>query len=288
LAKQAAQKALELDENLPEAHMAIGMVAYLQDWDWVAAEKAFQRAIELDPRMRSRLFIEQYSLYLSYLKRFDECLAVAQLGIDLDPLNQFNHLFMGYLLFYAREWERAEAHFKGMLEKWPNHVWAKRELAWTYGAMGRPDLAFPLFEEIGHELDFSIDLLGAWLASGKEPEVRALLAEGKINYLSDASVENAMNIARAHLFLDEPDSAFTWLEKIQDVPVEGSNGNWAYNIAVIYSKLGDQEASLHWLNRAVDFRASNMLSIQRDWDLDGLRGDPGFEAVLRKVGFPES
>jgi len=288
LAKQAARKALELDENLPEAHMAMGMVTYLQDWDWAAADKAFQRAIELDPRMRSRLFIEQYSLFLLRLKRFDECFAVAQRGIDLDPLNKFNHLFMGYLLFYNREWERAEAHFKGMLEKWPDHKWAKRELAWTYGAMGRPDLAVPLFEELGDELNFGVDLLGAWLASGREPEVRALLAEEKINYLSDASVHNAVGIARAHQFLDEPDSAFTWLEKIQDVPVEDSNGNWAYDMAVIYSRLGDQEAALHWLNRAVEFRAPFMLSIQLDWDLDGLLDHPGYEAILRKAGFPES
>jgi Tfp pilus assembly protein PilF len=287
LAKQAAQKALELDENLSDSHAAMAMVAYLQDWDWVAAEKAFQRAIELDPVMRGRDSSEQYSLYLCYSKRFEECLTVVRRGIELDPLNQFNHRQLGYMMFNAGEWEQAEAHFKAMLERWPNYFWAKLELAWTYVVRGRPDLAFPLYEDIDTKPNFDSLYLAAWLASGGEPEVRTFLAERKMNYLSDAEAGKAVGIARGHLFLDEPDSVVTWLEKVEAVTVGDSNGNWAYHMAVIYSMLGDQEKGLHWLDRAVELDAPRVLAIQIDWELDGLRDHPEFAAVVNRVGFPE-
>ena len=146
----------------------------------------------------------------------------------------------------------------------------------------------PLYEEIDRQPGYDSWYLTAWLASGGEPEVRTFLTERKLNYLSDASAWHTVGIARIHLFLDEPDSAVTWLEKVQVENVEGLNGNRAYDMAKIYYKLGDQESGLHWLNRAYELRGSNMLSIQLDWELDGWRDHPGFEAIVRKVGFPES
>ena len=286
LAKQAAQKALELDENLPEAHMAMAMVAYLQDWDWAAADKAFKRSIELEPLSGKNL--EQYSLYLCYQQRFEEVFEVARRGIELDPLNRYNHLLLGYMMWNARQWEQAVVQFKGTLERWPNYAYAKRELAWTYVSMGRPDLAFPLYEYLDTKPNFDSFYLAAWLASGGEPEVRTFLAERKINYLSEARVHKAVNIARGHFFLDEPDSAVVWLEKINAVSVEKTDGDPAYHMAAIYSMLGDQETGIYWLNRAFDLHASRLLSIQIDWELDGLRDHPGFKAIVRKVGFPES
>ena len=109
-----------------------------------------------------------------------------------------------------------------------------------------------------------------------------------MNDLSDTNAWKTIGIARTHLFLDEPDSAVTWLEKVKAPTAEASNGNWAYEMAKIYSMMGDQERGLHWLNRALELRSPHMLGIRLDPEWDGLQDHPGFEAIVRKVGFPES
>src|SRR5262249_39633328 len=89
-ARAAAQKALELDETLAEAHIALANVKYSYDWEWGEAERAFKRAIELNPSYASAH--NQYGLFLTSMGRFAESRAEMDRARELDPLSPFIHV----------------------------------------------------------------------------------------------------------------------------------------------------------------------------------------------------
>ena len=97
-------------------------------------------------------------------------------------------------MWNAREWEQAEAQFKRVLERWPDYDDAKMELAWTFVDSGRPELAFPLYEERGAKPHLGSDYLSAWVASGGSGELREFLEERKSSYLVDGKKWLALGI----------------------------------------------------------------------------------------------
>lgn len=117
-AKDAANKALELDENLSEGYGAVCEIKMTYDWDLAEAEKACKRAVELDPN--STLARQTYARLLMSLGRFDEATAEAQAAIDLEPASLLNHRIYGCTLFYARRYDEAIAIFKRTIELDPN------------------------------------------------------------------------------------------------------------------------------------------------------------------------
>jgi serine/threonine protein kinase/Tfp pilus assembly protein PilF len=104
-AKAAAQKALELDDHLAEAHIAMGWVSAWYDWDWAAAGKHFERAIALNPAYPLAHF--EYANYLSALGRLDEALAERKRTLDLDPVSPLFNSGMAYDLYIARRFDEA-------------------------------------------------------------------------------------------------------------------------------------------------------------------------------------
>src|SRR5437868_1572336 len=98
-AKEAALKAIEMDDSLAEAHASLGFVHYHYDWDWAAAEKEFKRAISLNPRSA-----QSYTLYTHFLGgmgRYDEAQIQGRRALELDPLSVSNYWFLGWAAIYA-------------------------------------------------------------------------------------------------------------------------------------------------------------------------------------------
>jgi serine/threonine-protein kinase len=126
--REAAEKALQLDPDLPEAHIALGRIQYTFDWDWAAAEASYRRALELRPgdvQARKRLFD-----LTSDHANFDEALEQMQLLVEQDPLDANLQLAYSGALFDVGDLVRSEATARRLLEQNPDMVVAPTYLAW--------------------------------------------------------------------------------------------------------------------------------------------------------------
>src|SRR5207249_2606701 len=117
-ARAAALRALELDENLAEAHTALALIAQNQDWNWQTSEKEFQRAIELNPNYATAH--HWYAEHLMWLGRFDEALSESERARQLDPLSLIIAADYGAILLFSRQYDRAIEQFRSVLRKDPN------------------------------------------------------------------------------------------------------------------------------------------------------------------------
>ncbi len=131
-AKAAAEQALALDNSLSEAHVALGSIKLLLDWDWPAAERAFQQGLSLNPS--SALAHNQYASYLATAGRLNEALSQVRRAQELDPLSPIVNSDLGRYLLYAGQNDEAIAQFRKTLEFDPNSVSARRGLGLAYSA----------------------------------------------------------------------------------------------------------------------------------------------------------
>jgi len=173
LAREAATKAVTLDDSLAEAHAAMGYVRFRIDWDWVGAEKAFQRALVLKPGYARAH--EWYALYLSVRHRFAASLAEMQRAQQLDPLSASVSNGVGRILHFDRRFDEALLHFRRTLELDPDYAEAYFSQSMTYLAMHRHD-------------DAIAALKIALRLSGNRPVMMAMLGmmEGFAGHLDQA------------------------------------------------------------------------------------------------------
>src|SRR5262249_663011 len=121
-AKAAAEKALELDQSLGEAHCTLGFYYLLYEWDFNAAELAFKRSIELSPNFANAW--DGYGFYLKATGQYDEAIRACQRAQELDPLSLFTTLSLGWAYYFARRWENALEQGRKVLEMDPNFGFA--------------------------------------------------------------------------------------------------------------------------------------------------------------------
>jgi TolB-like protein len=148
-AKDAALKAIEIDSNLAEAHGALASVAWSYDWDWLGAEKEYERAFELrpvSPSTRSR-----YSLYLINMGRVHEAMSEARQAHKFDPLSPVATGTVGWVYMLARQYDEALVWYKRGLELEP-HAGAltRADIAWTYALKGEHAKAISEYESLPH------------------------------------------------------------------------------------------------------------------------------------------
>jgi len=117
-ARDAALKALELDDALAEAHASLALIAENYDYDWQTAEEEFRRAIQLDPNYATAH--QWYAEYLSWQGRFDEALVESEQARRLDPMSLIIATDHGAILYYARQYDRAIAQFRAVLDMEPH------------------------------------------------------------------------------------------------------------------------------------------------------------------------
>jgi eukaryotic-like serine/threonine-protein kinase len=247
-AQAAVEKALQLDETLPEAHLALGTLRF-NYWEWSAAGREYKRAIELNPSF-SRAYAV-YSNYLSSMGRHDQATAEARRARELDPLSTAVNWRIGAVLFNARRYDEAIEQLKKTLELDPNfpltHVW----LAYAYGAKGQYAQAIAEYKEVirlGEDSTSTKIYLGYSLAmSGKRNEGLAILKEMQTTkeYVSPAE------------------------------------------LAVLYAGLGDKEQAFAALEQAYAAHDFQLQYLKVEPDYDSLRSDPRFADLVRRVGLPE-
>jgi TolB-like protein/Tfp pilus assembly protein PilF len=248
--KAAALRALAIDEQLAEAHTALGFYLSNYEWDREASEKEYRRAIELKPNYATAH--HWFGTDLANVKRFDESLVELRRAEELDPLSAIIGTNLGDILVHARRYDEAIAQYKRVLVRDPNFAYAHRALAWAFGAKGMyPEAIAETHTAMGlREGSSAKGYLGLWLAkSGKRDEALKLLNEIK------------------------QESAQTYVQ--------------SYTFALIYLGLGEKEEALHHLEKHMSDRAETASTYATAPELDELRSEPRFKEMLRRMNLPE-
>jgi serine/threonine protein kinase/Flp pilus assembly protein TadD len=219
-AKSAAEKALEIDDTLAEAHNSLGAVKDQFDWDLKGAEREFKRAVELDPGYATAH--HWYAYLLAHTGRLDEAASEIAIAREFDPVSLIINADVGWVYYLARRYDQAIEQLHKTLELDSNFVRARYLL-------GRSFLEKGMYAEAVRELRKATDLSGrnavyvaglgcAYAASGKRDEATGILRELKER--SKRSYIPPCDIALIYVALGEHDEAFRWLEKAFD---EGSD-----------------------------------------------------------------
>lgn len=207
----AAEKALELDPNLAEAHVLLANVKQEQ-WHWADAEAEYRRALALNPN--SAAAHEGLALWLACQGRADEAVAWAERGRELDPLAVSFEDF-GWTLFQTRHYDQATRELRGALAGRPDDVGALTDLGFVLIANNQAADAIPVLERAASVSKRSAGPLGvlirAYAHSGRRGDALRVLAELKNR--KKAGYVPAGAFVNAYLGLGENDEAFVWLEQ---------------------------------------------------------------------------
>jgi DNA-binding NtrC family response regulator/TolB-like protein len=248
LAKEAALKALELDDALAEGHVALANIRKHYDWDWLAAEQEYQRALALNPNYAGAH--HAYAAYLAAAARPQEAIGEMLKAQELDPLSLVYSMEIAWNWFMAREYEAAlEQSFK-TLEMEPLFAPAQHTLGLALAQLGKHEEAIAAFQRAltgsgGNPVPLAA-LAHVYALAGRGREATEKLHE--LRQLCREAYVPPYWMALVHAGLDEKDAAFEWLER-------------AYE---------DRDVWLVWLKREPRF--------------DVLRSDPRFEHLLRQIG----
>ena len=232
-AKDAAAKALEIDESVAEAHSAMAFIKFRWDWDRTATEREFQTAIKLKPAYAPAH--QWYSSYLVAVERFDEAIAEAKRTEELEPLSFVASSHLGWIYYLAGRNDEAIEQCKKILELDPSSFPARRYLGLAYEAKGRYSEAITEFQT-GVKLSGSplmLALLGhAYAASGKKAEAQQVLVD--LQQLQDQRYVSPYTVAAIYTGLGDKDQAFKWLETAVE-----ERDIWLMNLKVdpVFAKL---------------------------------------------------
>jgi tetratricopeptide (TPR) repeat protein len=207
-AKSAVMKALAIDDNLAEAHSALGFIRMYYDWDWEASEAEFKRAIQTKPGYVTGH--QWYAEYLTLRGRHEEALEEIQTALDLDPLSLLINHHFGYHLLYARQYNKAAEQFKKTLELDPNYTISINLLGHTYLKLEMYEEAITTFQKSGDKLNLGI----AYAQEGRRDEALGILQEVMAQW--NKGEMHAIHIARIYTALGEEKMALEWLEKSFD------------------------------------------------------------------------
>ncbi len=246
-AKEAAKKALELDDTLAEAHTSLAMAICYYDFDLAKATREFQRAIALDPSYATAH--QWYGITLMALGRSDEAIAERKRAVELDPLSLINNVALGNTYRIARRYDGAIEQLRKTLEMEPGFYYTHWSLGRALEAKGALDAAIGEYQKAR--------------ALNDDPWVLALLAH-------------------AYAYSGNKTEAVKILNQLKELSKQRYVS--AYNFAIVYLGLGDKEEALHWLEKSYQDRAGDdILYIRGDSLLDPLRGDPRFEKLANQI-----
>jgi TolB-like protein/Tfp pilus assembly protein PilF len=243
--KAAAQKAIELDDSLAEAHTSLA-AAYEYEWDWPKAEEQYRRAIEMNPNYATAH--HWYAAYLISRLRSDEAISEMRLAQELDPLSLIINTSLGRVLYGARQYDRAMEQLKKTIDMDSNFAEAHFQIAMVYEQKR-------MYGEALTEYQKAIELyqdptMTAWSAriyalTGRRSEAERVLAQlteqAKQKYISP------------------------------------------YPIATVYAALGDKDKAFEYLEKVYDERSYYVVFLNIDSVLDGLRSDARFQDLLRRI-----
>jgi TolB-like protein len=248
--KAAARKALQIDEASAEAHTSLAYAHFEYDWDWLACEKEFKRAIELNPNYAEAH--HWYSEYLSSVRRHAEAMAEAQRSQELDPLSPILSVSLTWRYVAARQYDEAIRRLRDTVSLFP-------DFAIAYGNLG-----------------------GAYEAKGMYQE--AIVAYQKQSSLSGASAAEVAALGQAYA---KGGIRGYYLWELQRLREESKHRYVrAVAFAYLFAALGEKDQALSYLEKAYEDRDWHLTLLQISPSFDPLRSDPRFQDLLRRMNFP--
>ena len=251
-AREAAVKALKIDDTLAQAHTTVGWVRFWFDWDWSSAEVEFQRALSLNSNLADTHIA--YANLLTFTGRHEEALSQAHLARELEPVNLRINALEGQTLFYAGKYDDAIVRLQKTIELEPTFFLTHLVLARVYvekkmyseaiaQAIKARDISGGHSESVAH-------LVYALAKSGRRKEAHAALDE-----LKKRAAEQRY------------------------VP--------PYNLALAYYGLGEADKAIAWLEKGLQQRDVRMTFLKVDPKWKSLRTDPHFTDIMRRMGFQQ-
>ena len=245
-AKEAALKALEMDNSLAEVHTSLAIIYLQYDWDWPNAETRFRRAIDLNPQSSEAHY--WYSYYLYAMGRMDEALAESRLAFELEPIALMNGNVARALLFARRYDEAIEECYK-TLELDSNSALAYSVLGSAYEQQRNYNKAIEVFQKlvaVTHDNPSSLALLGhCYAVAGNKQGAMEILERLQKGYMKDSGT--------------------------------------AYLFAILYIGLRQNDQSFMWLNKAYNEHLDALVYLKVDPLVDGIRNDPRFAELLDRM-----
>jgi tetratricopeptide (TPR) repeat protein len=255
-AKAAALRALAMDEENADARVALGVVLFLSEWDWVGAERSLRRALEISPNHTEAWL--HYGSLMEALGNLDEGLRLKQQALERDPLSPMVHVQIAMSYWCQRRYDDAIAWAQKALAQNPRHLLAREFLAGALMKTGDFD-AF-MWENITQAQSF-----GA--AEDVIDSVRTMCEKLKAAYTSGGS--RAVALCALEKASAEEDSA---------------TGAAVIRFVVLHAEAGNLDSAFRHLDRALDSRDPSLvhLAVAPQWD--GLRADPRFHDRLVRMG----
>jgi serine/threonine-protein kinase len=247
-ARGAAAQALALDEALAEAHTSLANVKFQYDWDYAGAEREFRRSIALDPHRADTW--HWYSHLLTAMGRFPESLEASRKAIELEPFDVPSQNHLGWSYYFAGDYDRAIEQHRKVLELDP--IQGQTRLL-----LGRALLQKHIFGEATEQLRKNLEL------SPDSPERIAALAHA---YAASGAIHEATQLLDRLLALARQRYVS------------------AYSIAMVYAGLGAKQQALAYLDKAGAEHASRVVEVKYEPIFRELRGEPSFQALLKRIG----
>ena len=250
-ARAAAIHAIQLDDRIADAHTQLGEVRFYYEWNWDAAEREYERALDLSPS--NSLAITRYASFLSALGRHDQAVQWAKLGLELDPASPSTRSTPGMAYYYAGDYGEAVEAFLRLADLPPYTLLPTDRvgLARAYSALGR-------------HADAIAQLQAAIKRPNPPPAWRAELAR---------TYAHAGDHAEARRLLRELREA----DGLENIPA---------NIALIHIALGEVNEAFECLELAVQQQVPMLLWAHVDPRFDPIRHDTRFATLLARIGMP--
>jgi eukaryotic-like serine/threonine-protein kinase len=251
-AKQAAEKALAIDPQDADAHLALAIESQWYEWNWPVAESAFKRALELNPNDSEAH--GYYSWFLAPMGRGPEALVEAKRGQQFAPLSSMGNFFVASVLVFTRQWDPAIAQLQSNIELEPGFWFDHCFLGRAYEAKGR---LLDAIAEFKSALAIDPDNTEIWSGLGHAYALSGNKAEAQkvLSHLNELSTHNYVS---------------------------------PYSRAIIYAGLGEKDQVFAWLDRAYEERSYFLaVYLTTDSRLDSFHADPRFVDLKRRVGLPE-
>jgi TolB-like protein/Tfp pilus assembly protein PilF len=247
-ALKAADRAIAIDPNLADAHLALADVRYWFDWDWTGVDAELAKARAFDPASTYAL---QLAGELAALRgHLTDALQLLAQATEKDPLNSDAYLFRAVVYRATGQFTEALTDARKVVELAPAASRSHTVLAETLLAIGQPDAALAEVEKESDPAYRAYARARTYILVGRRADADAALAEFEKTYVADW----AYAIASLHALRGEPDQAFLWLDRAYEQRDGGLVGTPSVNI---------------------------------DPDLKSIRGDPRYKTFLRKMNLPE-
>jgi TolB-like protein/Tfp pilus assembly protein PilF len=233
-AKQYAHKALDLDKNLSESHLALAMVQFFFDWDWSGAENSFKRALDLNPGSANSH--HYYSMYLMVMHRYDEALEEIKIAISLDPLALPINAALGDALVYSGNITEGIEQYEKTLELDPKFRTAIYHLGWALWQAGQKEKAIQTFKQahdlVDHALKGITQLGYVYAQTGRIDKANECLEKLKRRQKVEKDVSLDLDFAVIYTGLEKYDMVFEHLERAFEERVGGlvfiTNPHWKH------------------------------------------------------------